>query len=324
MKQYNITIIEYTDDKSNEWDNFVLNSNNGTIFHQQKFLAYHPTNKFNFNHYLIYNNNTLVAILPGGYDAINKTYWSPTGASYGGIITQNITFELAINIVDKLIQFFKDKGANDIYIIPPPLIYSKIYNQHIEYAMLYRQFDFQHHYISHTLNLDNNYNLIFAKKIKSIINIANANPNLIINEVNSFDTIYPILLNNKAKHNATPTHSLNDLIKLKNTFPTKIRQFNVTYNDKVIAGSTMFLANDCVALCFYNVLDYDYQHLHPTYLLADYLIKWARENGYKWFDFGVSQDTTADNPMTPSLSLIHFKEHFNMRGIFRSTYHLSL
>jgi hypothetical protein len=43
-----------------------------------------------------------------------------------------------------------------------------------------------------------------------------------------------------------------------------------------------------------------------------------------WVDIGVSQDTKAEDPMTPSLGLIQFKERFDARGILRSTYHLSL
>jgi len=50
-------------------------------------------------------------------------------------------------------------------------------------------------------------------------------------------------------------------------------------------------------------------------------VRWAVENGYQWVDIGVSQDTKAEDPMTPSLNLIYFKERFNARGILRSTFH---
>lgn len=32
--------------KDKDWDNFVLNSNNGTMFHSRKFLSYHPEGRF--------------------------------------------------------------------------------------------------------------------------------------------------------------------------------------------------------------------------------------------------------------------------------------
>jgi len=323
--KFNLTIHEYTEENFDEWDNFVTNSNNGTIFHLQKFLKYHTVGKFEFTHYIVRKDAQIVAVIPGGFKENGNIYWSPVGASYGSIVTDDLPFELSLAIVDEIINFFKSKGTKEIFLIPPPLIYSKIYNQHLEYAMLYRKFDFEYHYISHSIDLTNpllvnNYNYKTRKKIK----LAKKNPDLSIREVDDFDEYYPILLENKRKHNATPTHSLEDLKTLKKLFNSEVRQFNVYFKNQAIAGSTMFLANQNVALCFYNMLNYEYQNLYPAYLTIDFVINWSKENGYKWFDFGVSQDTTSDNPMTPSLDLIYFKEFFNTRGIFRSTYHLQL
>jgi hypothetical protein len=49
------------------------------------------------------------------------------------------------------------------------------------------------------------------------------------------------------------------------------------------------------------------------------VVKWATENGFKYVDIGVSQDTKADNPMTPSMSLIDFKEKFDAKTVMRNT-----
>ena len=323
-----IRIEEYTDKKINEWDNFVYSSNNGTIFHTQRFLNYHFNGKFNFVSYMFYIGEELVSVLPGGY-TFNETYWSPLGASYGSLVVKDITYSVSLQIVDALLDFFHKKGVKDIYLIPPPLIYSDVYNQHIEYSMLYRKFGFEYHYISHAIDLTNPLSINYNKKTRYKIRAAKNNPLLSIHEVDNFDAYYPILLENKRKHNALPTHSLEDLVKLKELFPDNIHQFNVYHNDTnsndstVIAGATMFACNKKVTLCFYNMLNYDYEKLYPAYLTIDYVINWAREQGFSWFDFGVSQDTTSVNPMTPSLPLIYFKEFFNSRGIFRSTYHYS-
>lgn len=316
-----LTIREYTESDYNDWDNFVLNSNNGTIFHTQRFLSYHSQGKFDFTSYMIYNNERLVAVLPGGYKKNENSYWSPVGSSYGSIVTEDLPYELSQAIVDAVVAFFQKQGISDIFLIPPPLIYSKVYNQHLEYAMLFRKFDFEYHYISHAIDLNAPELFNYPKKTRQKIRKAKNNTNLRLVEVNNFEEYYPILLKNKQKHNATPTHSLEDLRKLKELFPNAIRQFNLYYDDKVIAGNTMFLANPQVALCFYNMLDYDYEFLNPAYLMIDFVINWSKNNGYRWFDFGVSQVPQSEDPMTPSLPLIFFKEQFNTRGVFRSTYH---
>jgi hypothetical protein len=41
-------------------------------------------------------------------------------------------------------------------------------------------------------------------------------------------------------------------------------------------------------------------------------------------DIGVSQDTKAENPMTPSMGLIEFKEKFDAKTIMRNTFYIKL
>jgi len=56
-------------------------------------------------------------------------------------------------------------------------------------------------------------------------------------------------------------------------------------------------------------------------LLMYEIVRRAYEEGYRWVDIGVSQDTKSADPMTPSLSLIAFKERFDARGVLRTTFH---
>ena len=44
--------IDVIDNVNNEWDSFVEESNNGTIFHKTKFLSYHLNNSFDQYHLL--------------------------------------------------------------------------------------------------------------------------------------------------------------------------------------------------------------------------------------------------------------------------------
>ena len=83
----------------------------------------------------------------------------------------------------------------------------------------------------------------------------------------------------------------------------------------------MFACNKQVALCFYNMLLYEYEEYNPIHVVMYEVTKWATEKGFSWIDIGVSQDTKAENPMTPAMSLIRFKEKFNAFGILRSTFY---
>jgi hypothetical protein len=318
-----ITVSEYKPGNKEEWDAFIDSSNNGTMFHKQQFLDYHPEEKFDFYHLMFYQNDKLIAALPGGISNNGNTFWSPVGASYGSIVTDDIHFETALEIVDSFMEFCKQKGFRDTYLIPAPLVYSHNYNQHIEYAMLYRKFDFELHYISHVIDLKRGKDFLqhFDKTARKTVRKILRENEIIIKESNDYNSFNEILIENKARHNVKPTHSLDDMLKLQELMPESLRLNMVYYKDEPIAGSWLFFPNKKVVLCFYNMLKYEYENQKPIYLIMYETIRKAIEEGYEWVDIGVSQDTSAEDPMTPSLGLIHFKERFDSRGILRSTYH---
>lgn len=318
-----ISVHPYTPADRAEWDDFVERSNNGTMFHLQKFLDYHPEGKWNFHHLMFREEGRLVGVLPAGLNAKGEL-WSPVGASYGSIVVEDTAYERCERIVDALIDHIREAGIRDAYLIPPPLIYTLNYSQHTEYAMLYRKADFELHYISHAIDLKHgeafmdHFDPTARKSIRRILR----EKAVTIRESDDYATFHEILLENKARHNVRPTHTLEDLLRLRDLMPEKLRLNMVYYEGQAIAGSLLFLANRKVVLCFYNMLRYEYEHLRPVYLIMHETCRWAVQEGYEWVDIGVSQDTSAEDPMTPSLNLIQFKERFDARGILRSTFHL--
>jgi predicted N-acyltransferase len=265
----------------------------------------------------------LIGVLPGGLTDNNEVFWSPVGASYGSLVTKDISFETALNLVDSMIEYFKKKNIREFYLIPPPFFYYHNYSQNIEYAMLYRKFDFELHYISHAIDLKHKENFLdyFDKTARKSIHKIFRENLLQIRESDDYESFNQILIENKARHNVKPTHTLEDMLTLKKLLPENIKLLLVYYEDKPIAGSLLFICNSKVVLCFYNMLKYEYEYLKPVYLIMYETVRWAMENGYEWVDIGVSQDTSVEDPMTPSMNLIYFKERFDSHGILRSTFH---
>ncbi len=318
-----VVVEEYRPEHRREWEEFVARSNNGTMFHRLQFLDYHEPGKFQFHHLLFRKGGRLVGVMPGGLTDDGRVLWSPVGASYGGIVTEDIPFALALELVDALLEYGRRKGLRELFLIPAPFIYSRNYSQNLEYALLYRRFDFEYHYISHAIHLKHGADFLryFDKTARKTIRKLLREGRLRVCESQDYDAFYPILLQNKARHGAKPTHSLRDLHRLRELVPEHLRLLLVYDGDTPIAGSLLFLCNAKVVLCFYNMMRYEYQHLRPMYLLMYEIVRWAVENGYEWVDIGVSQDTKSPDPMTPALGLIRFKERFDSRGILRSTFH---
>lgn len=318
-----IEIVPYTEEWKDKWDEFVLKSNNGTMFHMQQFFAYHKPGKFKFNHLMFLENGELAALLPGS--RIGDTFESPIGASYGSIVTPDLKFSRAMELVTALLDYAKKEGIKEIELTSAPRVYEKWQNENLDFALLWQGFSYKLHYISSAIKLDPDQEILprFQSTIRR--NIRKSFKEGVRVEVNEkYDEFYPILLDNKARHNVKPTHSLEDLYKLKELMPDRLKLFMVYHDDKPIGGSLMFYPNETVALCFYNMLLYDYEKYKPIQRVMYEVVKDATEQGYKYVDIGVSQDTSADNPMTPAMSLIEFKEKFDAKTVMRNTFHIKL
>ncbi len=317
-------IVVYSEKYKEMWDEFVLRSNNGTMFHLQKFFDYHEPGKFDWHHLMFFEKGNLKAVLPGTLE--NGVFESPIGASYGSLVTEDITFRETLELVDNMLDYGRANGVKQFVLTSAPMIYENYQNQNLEFAMLWRGFKYQLHYISSAIKLDPMREIIprFQSTIRRNIRKSLKNPDIRVEENERYDEFYPILLNNKARHNVKPTHSYEDLLRLKELMPDRLKLFMVYYKEKPIAGSLMFYPNKNVALCFYNMLLYDYAELKPIQRVMYEVVKDATENGYKYVDIGVSQDTSAENPMTPSESLIEFKEKFDAKTIMRNTLEIYL
>ncbi len=317
-------IIEYTGEWKEKWDNFILGSNNGTMFHMQKFFDYHKPNRFQFNHLIFLDRGEIAAVLPGGTKD-NGLYESPIGASYGSIVTPDVKFSRAMEIVTTLLDYSKKQGLKELMLTSAPIVYEAVQNQNLDFAMLWSGFNYDLHYISSAIKLDDR-DIIsrFQPTVRRNVRKSIKNPDVRVEMNDRYDEFYPILIENKARHNVKPTHSYEDLLKLKELLPDNIKLIMVYYKDEPIAGSNLFIANNQVSLCFYNMLRYEFEYLKPIHRVMYEVIKWSTAEGYQYVDIGVSQDTKAENPMTPSYSLIDFKEKFDAKTVMRNTFYIKL
>jgi len=317
-------IIEYTEKWKEEWDSFVLKSNNGTMFHLQQFLAYHPPGKFSFHHLMFMEKNKIIAVLPGSLT--EGLFESPVGASYGSIVTKDIKFKTAMEIVSTLLEYVKKNGIKEFLLTPPPFIYENDPNQNLDFAILWQGFKYDLHYISSAIKLDKDRDIIsrFQSTVRRNIRKTFRDPDIRVEINERYDEFYPILLKNKARHSVKPTHSYEDLLRLKELLPDYLKLFMVYYKNAPIGGSLMFFANTNVAICFYNMMLYEYAYCKPIQRVMYEVVKYCTENGFRYVDIGVSQDTSAENPMTPSMSLIDFKEKFDAKTVMRNTFRIKL
>jgi len=132
----------------------------------------------------------------------------------------------------------------------------------------------------------------------------------------NFSDFYPILEENLwRKRKVKPTHSLEELKRLKALLPDKIKLFISFLGSKPIGGITLFVCNPRVVLAFYISHLPQYQSYRPVNLLFYEVIRWAFQSGYQYLDLG-----TFTLNMMVDWGLARFKENFGAKGFFRDSF----
>lgn len=308
-----------------EWDSFIEQSDNGTIFHTRKFLSYHPSDRFKEASLVVTKKNNIFSLLPAVLierDGV-KILSSHSGASYGGFAyRKDLNLKDAFTLVEMLIDYGKKLDVNKIQLTLPPIIYQSKYSNYLDFALVQNGFEYLKREVSSVVQLDvdeddllNTYRQEARTAVKKAVK-----QGVEITECERFEEYYNILKKNlKLRHNVNPTHTLDELIKLKNLFPDKVRLWGAIVNDKLIAGVCNFSANDKVVLAFYISHDEDYQEYRGVNLLFYEIMKQYKKEGFKFLDFGIFTVN-----MEPNWGLGRFKENFGSRGIFRDTFILNL
>jgi hypothetical protein len=318
-----LRVVEYSSSDGPLWERFVDESLNGTVFHRPSFLAYHPPERFTFRHLMVYDAGALVAVLPGG--VYNGEYRSPLGASFGGLcVGRTITLSLADAIVKALLDWCRGQGLAQIVVTPPMQVYGQSFDEVVEYALRYNGFVADGALFSSVIDLQQiRSKQDLSRNTRHKINKA-INKGVRVEESTDLETFYPILLTNKAKFNARPTHTLEELQRLEALMPGMMKLFMAYYEGVAVAGELLFVANSRCVLNFYTMHLYEYHHLFAVNYLVEYALTWAAAQGYRYYDYGVSADTFSTNPLEPSWSLVTFKESMGARGCVRTTYRCAL
>lgn len=320
-------MIEYIPLKSSnvsqhEWDEFIENSDNGTIFHTRKFLSYHPEDRFKDASIVIKRKNNLFSVLPAAIIERDgkKILSSHGGASYGSFAYRSdLNFKDAHDLVDCLLDYAQKLKVDRVQLTPPPIIYQSKLSNYIDFALVRNGFNYLKREVSSVVQLDvpkeelaNTYRAEARTALKKA-----QKEGVQIVETERFEEYYEILKKNlKMRHGVTPTHTLEELMRLKYMFPSKIRLWGAFHEDKLIAGVCNFSANSKVVLAFYISHDEAYQEYRGVNLLFYEIMKRYQDEGYKYLDFGIFTVN-----MEPNWGLGRFKENFGSRGIFRDYFY---
>ena len=136
-----ITVVPLSTDEQ-LWQDFLAHSANGTLFHDLEFLGYHPPGRFRFHHLMLMRDGRPVALVPGGLEGSEErpVFCSPLGASIGGlVVAAGLHAEIALQMVEALQNYARERGWAGIRITLPPSYYSFQTAGLIGFALFYRE-----------------------------------------------------------------------------------------------------------------------------------------------------------------------------------------
>lgn len=320
-----IKVIKFKNDRKDDWNNFVSISNNGTIFHERKFINYHPKDRFKDHSLFFKKREKIVGLLPAVEyeEAGMKILHSHKGASYGGIVYPcDQSIKKGFDIVEGLLQYAEKENFNKIILTPPPVIYNKKMTNYIEFALIKNNFSYLKREISSILLLENTIeeNVEKFKQTSRTAFRKAEKKGIEIRISNDYKKFYNILKSNlKIRHNVQPTHSLEELKKIVKIYPNRIRLYGAFLENTMVAGTVMFDVNPLVTLAFYISHDEKYQEFRAVNLLFKEIIEDSIKRKFKYLDYGIFTVN-----MEPNFGLARFKESFGANGIFRDTFTIDI
>lgn len=312
MKNYTVRL--YNSEDFAIWNTFISTAKNGTFLFHRDFMEYHQDRFQDFS-MLVFDDNKLISLLPA--NRVGATVFSHQGLTYGGFVFDNtIKLGSVIAIAKAVLAFLNESKIITFQVKLMPSIYTTFFSEEIEYVLFLTNAKLLRRDCLSVVDLKKDF--AFSKDRKKCILRGEKN-NLVIKEELEFEMFWDQILipNLKAKHNSKPVHSAAEIASLQQNFPRNIRHFNVYFENKIVAGTTVFIT-DLVAHPQYisgnelkndlGSLDYLYNHLITEVFMDK-----------KFFDFGPSHE---ENGKKINEGILFWKESFGAKTTVQDYYEI--
>lgn len=331
-----MTVVPYSINKKEIWNDFVAHSKNGTFLLQRDFMDYHADRFFDCS-VLVYDwtrdsdivadeipTSLLVAVFPANWSESEMCVYSHQGLTYGGLIVREEATQVEVlNIMQNVVQYYRSMlQAKKLVYKPIPYIYSQYPSGEDLYALFRLNARLSHRLVSTVVNMRNQMRVRTLRQRQARKAIDNG---LYIDKMTEgdWDTLreYWTLLEDvlREHHNAKPVHSFEEISLLMERFPREIKLYLVRYNEQVVAGTVVFETRQVAHVQYiasgnvgreYGALDLLFRHLiNERYKQMEFL------------DFGTSNE---QGGWVLNEGLIFQKEGFGGRAVCYDTYDIDL
>ena len=282
-----ITIIRYTDEKADLWNQFNRQSKNYLFMFDRNYMDYHR-DRFKDHSLLFYDDDKLIAILP--LSEHDEMLISHGGLTYGGFITDSkMKQHTMLDCFQELIKYAHENGFKSIRYKCIPHIYHQQPAEEDRFALFANGARLDTVDVSTYVNLANP--LKMPKGRKAQISRARRE-GVVIEELTSLDDFESfIALENEVlteRHDVHAVHTGEELKLLHDRLPDNIHLFAALKDDNIIAGTVVY-EYDQVVHTQYMAANDEARVIGALDLAVATVIEKYKDSK-KWLDFGISTE----------------------------------
>ena len=332
-----MTVVPYSINYREVWDEFVKTSKNGTFLIQRGFMDYHA-NRFLDCSVLILDGSGIMdeersalqdvdsvkAVFPANWVEEEHCVYSHQGLTYGGLIVREDVTQKEMLQMMQLIFLYYENYLRAVRIVykPIPYIYSAYPSGEDLYALFRAGGQLSRRLVSTVVDQRHPLRIrtLRLRQSRKAVDHGFYIDRMIEGE---WDTLaeYWALLEHvlKTYHNSKPVHTLEEMQLLMGRFPKDIRLYLVRSDEKIVAGTVVFESKQ-VAHVQYIASGEEGRQFGALDLLFRHLIN-ERYKQMEYIDFGTSNE---HGGYVLNEGLIFQKEGVGGRAVCYDTYEVRL
>nr|MBX2843939.1 hypothetical protein [Flammeovirgaceae bacterium] len=289
---------------------FIQNSQVPSLLFFRDFMEYH-SNRFQDFSLMIFEDESLFGVLPANIH--ENTLYSHQGLTYGGLVfNKKMNLEKAMACFHSLFDYLNQQKIDQLiyktcpdFAKPEQISFEDFPFQKVHAQLINQE-------ISFAINL--NEPIQIQQRRKRAINKA-SKLNLEIKKDENWKGFWENLENNlNSKFQAQPTHSLQEILYLKEQFPNHIHLFTCNQNTELLSGMVIFSNSNFIHAQYISSSEKG-RAIGAVDFLMNHLLNYF--SNFNYFSLGVC--TNKENN-TINKGLMKWKEGFDAKPFTQNTY----
>ncbi|MET7140050.1 GNAT family N-acetyltransferase [Xanthomonas sp. PPL139] len=309
-----LSVRPYTAADASTWDAVVAASRNGNLLHRRGYMEYHAA-RFVDASLLVEHAGTPVAVFPANREG--DAVASHAGLSYAGLVSTHVLRATAtLEAFERIAAHYRGAGVRMLLYKAVPHLFHRSPAEEDLYALHRLGARLQRRDLSSAVPLRQPPRMAAARK-RSVAKARRAG--LRVQRVDDPAPLHALLREVLQRHDARPTHSLEELRLLCARFPAQIVPYEVRDGAELLAGT----------------LVYDFGHVVHTQYLAcseqgrradalSLLLAELIEQVYAQREFLSLGISTEQQGQVLNAGLVEQKERFGARAVVHDFYRWEL